>query len=377
MSHVYTLLPFFMFALLAAGTSLAQLPVSIFGASTPGIVDGGDPQPVVLGVKIFADVPGQVLGCSFYKAATNAGVHVVSLWDSSGNLLASQSASGETVSGKQTVIFSSPVTVAANQMFTCGYFAPMGHFSNDRNAFTAQKDVTPLHVPVNGGVFVYGTQSTRWPTSTWTASNYWVDVLFVPANLPPNWIGGVKVSLTGNTASISWTTAVPADSQVEYGPTALYGNITALATARVTSHVVAIQSLPAASTYHFRVRCRDSDGVLVIGTDHTFVTAQVVSAVEISPVVTLQTINSQPSPPMPHAVSLFWRASLDSHIVSYSMYRSTVSGSSYGLSASAIGGLTFIDQSVQSGTTYYYVITAVDDQGRESAFSNETMAAIP
>jgi fibronectin type 3 domain-containing protein len=59
------------------------------------------------------------------------------------------------------------------------------------------------------------------------------------------------------------------------------------------------------------------------------------------------------------------------------MYRSTISGSSYGLSASAISGLTFIDQSVQPGTRYYYVVTAVDDQGRESAYSNETIAAIP
>jgi fibronectin type 3 domain-containing protein len=81
--------------------------------------------------------------------------------------------------------------------------------------------------------------------------------------------------------------------------------------------------------------------------------------------------------PAPHSVALFWSASLDSHVVSYSMYRSTISGSSYGLSASAINGLTFTDQSVQPGTRYYYVVTAVDDQGRESAYSNETIAAIP
>ena len=59
------------------------------------------------------------------------------------------------------------------------------------------------------------------------------------------------------------------------------------------------------------------------------------------------------------------------------MYRSTISGSSYGLSASAITGASYNDASVQSGTTYYYVVTAVDDQGRESLHSNEIRTIIP
>ena len=82
--------------------------VSIFGTGTPSVAASGDPRPLVLGVKIFSDVPGKVLGCSFYKAPANTGVHVVSLWDASGKLLATQTASGETASGKQSVLFSLP-----------------------------------------------------------------------------------------------------------------------------------------------------------------------------------------------------------------------------------------------------------------------------
>ena len=52
-------------------------------------------------------------------------------------------------------------------------------------------------------------------------------------------------------------------------------------------------------------------------------------------------------------------------------------GASYGLTASAIGGLTYKDQSVQAGTTYYYVVMAVDNQVRESTHSNETRVVIP
>ena len=64
-------------------------------------------------------------------------------------------------------------------------------------------------------------------------------------------------------------------------------------------------------------------------------------------------------------------------MVSYSLYRSTIAGGSYGLLASALGTASYDDQSVQSATIYYYVVTAVDDQGRESAFSNETRASVP
>jgi hypothetical protein len=35
------------------------------------------------------------------------------------------------------------------------------------------------------------------------------------------------------------------------------------------------------------------------------------------------------------------------------------------------------DQTVQSGTKYYYVVTAVDDQGRESAYSDQVALTIP
>jgi len=60
------------------------------------------------------------------------------------------------------------------------------------------------------------------------------------------------------------------------------------------------------------------------------------------------------------------------------VYRSTVSGSSYvKVNTSLDSGLGFTDTTVQSGTTYYYVTTAVDASNNESAFSNEVPAVIP
>jgi fibronectin type 3 domain-containing protein len=81
-------------------------------------------------------------------------------------------------------------------------------------------------------------------------------------------------------------------------------------------------------------------------------------------------------PPVQHTVSLSWQVPTVK-VVSYSMYRSTIQGGSYGMLASAIGGTSYTDQSAQSGTPYYYVVTAIDSQGRESKFSNEFKAIIP
>lgn len=81
--------------------------------------------------------------------------------------------------------------------------------------------------------------------------------------------------------------------------------------------------------------------------------------------------------PVQHSVSLSWKVGTNPGVVSYSMYRSTIQGSSYGLLASALGAANYLDQSVQPGTIYYYVVTAVDDTGRESTFSNEIRVPIP
>jgi hypothetical protein len=83
------------------------------------------------------------------------------------------------------------------------------------------------------------------------------------------------------------------------------------------------------------------------------------------------------SPPAQHTVALTWNASSDTHVISYNAYRSNTPGSGYALVASAIGGLAYTDGTVQSATTYYYVVTAVDDKGEESVYSNEAKAVVP
>jgi fibronectin type 3 domain-containing protein len=81
--------------------------------------------------------------------------------------------------------------------------------------------------------------------------------------------------------------------------------------------------------------------------------------------------------PVQHSAMLTWNAST-STVSGYNVYRSTVSGTGYSkLNSSLVSGLAYSDSSVQSGTTYFYVTTAVDSGGKESSYSNEVQAVIP
>jgi len=81
--------------------------------------------------------------------------------------------------------------------------------------------------------------------------------------------------------------------------------------------------------------------------------------------------------PVQHSVALAWNAST-STVSGYNVYRSTVSGSGYvKINSSLVTVLNYTDSTVQSGTTYFYVTTAVDSTGKESVYSNEVSAPIP
>jgi len=81
--------------------------------------------------------------------------------------------------------------------------------------------------------------------------------------------------------------------------------------------------------------------------------------------------------PVQHSVALTWNAST-STVAGYNVYRSTVNGGSYTkINSSLVSALNYTDSTVQNSTTYYYVTTAVDSSGNESAFSNQASAAIP
>src|SRR6185437_8010771 len=77
-------------------------PATIFGAATPAVADAGDASAVEVGLQFTAQQNGFITGVRFYKSAANTGTHTGSLWDASGNRLATVTFSNETASGWQS-----------------------------------------------------------------------------------------------------------------------------------------------------------------------------------------------------------------------------------------------------------------------------------
>ncbi|WP_275196093.1 DUF4082 domain-containing protein [Bradyrhizobium sp. CSA207] len=158
--------------------------VRLFSASQePSIVAANDPKSVELGIKFQASIPGDVVGLRFYKGPSNTGTHVADLWSSSGTLLAAATFTNETADGWQQVNFATPVTIMPGTTYVASYHTA-GNYAADpgllANAITNGPLMAPSSASIGGnGVFAYGTGSL-FPTNTYNATSYGVDVVFRP-----------------------------------------------------------------------------------------------------------------------------------------------------------------------------------------------------
>jgi hypothetical protein len=163
----------------------ASCPCTLFSAtSAPVTPDSGDRSGYTLGVQFSSSTAGSITGVRFYKSANNTGVHTGSLWSATGTLLAKGTFSGESLSGWQTLLFSTPISITANTTYVVGYFAPAGHESEDDHFFDVPLTSGPLTAPVGAGVYRSGTDG--FPSLAFANANYWVDPIFsTGAGTPP------------------------------------------------------------------------------------------------------------------------------------------------------------------------------------------------
>jgi fibronectin type 3 domain-containing protein len=79
--------------------------------------------------------------------------------------------------------------------------------------------------------------------------------------------------------------------------------------------------------------------------------------------------------PADRQVDLDWNDNTEDDLDGYNVYRSTTSGGPYSqINGSLIATSNFTDTGLTGGTTYYYVVTAVDDGSNESGYSSEDSA---
>ena len=102
-------------------TSTAGTSPSMIFDSDPLFTGGVD--NIELGTRFTSDVNGYVFGIRYIRPLSDATQsHTVSLWDSNGNQIATATTSNDTpASGWNTVMFSAPVAITANTVYTASY----------------------------------------------------------------------------------------------------------------------------------------------------------------------------------------------------------------------------------------------------------------
>lgn len=185
-------------------------PCSLWSDSTiPGTSDSGGTTPVELGVRFTASSNGYISGIRFYKSVANTGTHTGTLWSAAGTMLATGTFTGESTQGWQQLNFATPVAVTAGTTYVASYYDPDGHYSVTVGGFKSAVTNGPLTALASGtsgnGVYLYNRDA--FPTASYDASNYWVDVVFTPA---------AKVPAVTSAGPLNGQTSVPTTSPVSF-----------------------------------------------------------------------------------------------------------------------------------------------------------------
>ena len=160
-------------------------PCSFWSSSTiPTTPDSGETSAIEVGIQFQSTINGYISGIKYYKSAANTGTHIGHLWTSAGKMLAQATFTNETSTGWQTVRFSSPIPVTANTTYVASYHTNTGGFAQDQPYFVSTLNytsgplviLTDLKARPGNGVYIYG--ASAFPNQTYSAANYWVDVIF-------------------------------------------------------------------------------------------------------------------------------------------------------------------------------------------------------
>ncbi|MET1044795.1 MAG: DUF4082 domain-containing protein [Microbacteriaceae bacterium] len=164
----------------AAGT------YSLLSGVLPQTAATSDGSSVELGMAFATTQPGSVTAIRFYKGSGNSGSHVGTLWKADGTQLARVVFTGETSAGWQTATLETAVPLTPGEQYVVSYLAPRGHYALTADYFSSPRSAGPLQAATSGnGRYLYGPGG--FPTDSWNASNYFVDVVFASDNpeVPP------------------------------------------------------------------------------------------------------------------------------------------------------------------------------------------------
>ncbi|GGJ20028.1 DUF4082 domain-containing protein [Neoroseomonas lacus] len=177
---------------------LGEISTLFQPGAVPAVASAADPNPIELGMRFSVTQNGSIAGIRFYKGVQNTGTHVGNLWSAEGTLLATATFAQESASGWQQVLFAQPVNLVTGQTYIASYHTDSGYYSVTPGFFNASYSQGVITATGgSNGVYAYG--SGGFPTQTYNASNYWVDVVFSSGNASPTAVGESGLIVQGNT----------------------------------------------------------------------------------------------------------------------------------------------------------------------------------
>jgi len=143
----------------------------IHASGTPSSPVETDSTALELGVRFTVTEACECTGIEYYRGdATNVGPHIGRLW-SGGAKLSEQAFTGETSSGRQRTLFTSPVTLTPGTTYVASYACPGGHYSVTPSAFTPGPLVAG---PLSCTQGLFSTTLNTEPGSLFGQPSYWV-----------------------------------------------------------------------------------------------------------------------------------------------------------------------------------------------------------
>ena len=314
----------------------------------------------------------------------------------SGNLAIVSDASNSTLNLSLSGTGATPATLAANPTsLSFGNVASASSKTLSQTLINSGGSALTISqiVPSGTGFSFTGINP---PVTLSAGQSFTFNVTFTPAAA-----GTVSGSLSITSDASDPNLAIPmsatgiAPGQLALGPTSLgFGNVTvgtSLAksgTLTATGASVTVSSASVTSP-EFALGGISLPITIAAGTSAPFTvtfapqasgttSANLTFASNASTTPTVQSLSGSGTAPVAHSVALNWNASTSTNVVGYNVYRGTISGGPYAqLNTALNAGTNDTDTAVQSGHTYYYVVTAVDSSGSESVFSSQVQAAIP
>ena len=270
-------------------------PCTIWDSSVvPGTPEVADPNEYELGVKFQTSIDGYISAVKFYKSSKNTGTHTGTLWTSAGTQLATGTFTDETASGWQTLTFGTPVHVAANTTYVASYHTTAGYYAGDNDYFGNSahdaEPMTALKDGTEGDNGVYHAGSHAFPTDSYQASNYWVDVVLTasrPDDTSAPTVSSVTPSSGATDVGLAQDVSVTFDepvqaSSLQLGVTAggasTSGSV-ALSADRTAATFAPTEPLASATTYTVSSRATDDAGnTMAAAATWSFTTGQAQSS---------------------------------------------------------------------------------------------------